>query len=258
MHIAKASTRPQISIRGLHKSFGNNVVLKGIDFEVFPGQVIVIIGPSGSGKSTFLRCCNGLELPEKGDITLCGKSLISDGKPLPEKQLTELRKDVGMVFQSFNLFPHLSVLENLCVAPVMLHRLERSVAHRQAMQLLKKVGLESKAHAMPGNLSGGQKQRVAISRALAMSPSVMLFDEPTSALDPELVGEVLQVMKMLASEGMTMMVVTHEMGFAREVADVVVVMDGGGIVEAGPPEQIFNQPKNERTRQFLNAVLTRQ
>ncbi|HIB5029102.1 TPA: amino acid ABC transporter ATP-binding protein, partial [Klebsiella pneumoniae] len=178
--------------------------------------------------------------------------------PLPEKQLNALRQDVGMVFQSFNLFPHLSVLENLCVAPVMLRGLDKTTARQQALSLLEKVGLSSKADAMPGSLSGGQKQRVAISRALAMSPSVMLFDEPTSALDPELVGEVLQVMKMLASEGMTMMVVTHEMGFAREVADVVVVMDGGGIVEAGTPDQIFTNPQNERTRQFLNAVLTRQ
>ncbi|MEN3751810.1 amino acid ABC transporter ATP-binding protein [Mangrovibacter sp. SLW1] len=253
-----ANPQPQISIRNLHKRFGDNVVLNGIDFDVFSGQVIVIIGPSGSGKSTFLRCCNGLELPERGDITLCGTPLITNGKPLPEKQLNELRKEVGMVFQSFNLFPHLSVLENLCVAPVMLRKIDKATAQQQAMKLLEKVGLTAKAQAMPGNLSGGQKQRVAISRALAMSPSVMLFDEPTSALDPELVGEVLQVMKMLASEGMTMMVVTHEMGFAREVADVVVVMDGGGIVEAGPPEQVFGAPQNERTRQFLNAVLTRQ
>nr|WP_113865190.1 amino acid ABC transporter ATP-binding protein [Brenneria salicis]NMN91723.1 amino acid ABC transporter ATP-binding protein (PAAT family) [Brenneria salicis ATCC 15712 = DSM 30166]RBP65781.1 amino acid ABC transporter ATP-binding protein (PAAT family) [Brenneria salicis ATCC 15712 = DSM 30166]RLM31821.1 ABC transporter ATP-binding protein [Brenneria salicis ATCC 15712 = DSM 30166] len=254
----KASLQPQISVRDLHKRYGDNVVLNGIDFNVFSGQVIVIIGPSGSGKSTFLRCCNGLELPERGDIMLCGIPLISNGKPLPEKQLNELRKEVGMVFQSFNLFPHLSVLENLCVAPVMLRKIDKAKAQQQAMSLLEKVGLAAKAQAMPGNLSGGQKQRVAISRALAMSPSVMLFDEPTSALDPELVGEVLQVMKMLASEGMTMMVVTHEMGFAREVADVVVVMDGGGIVEAGPPEQIFGAPQSERTRQFLNAVLTRQ
>ena len=252
------SQQAQISIRGLHKRYGDNVVLNGIDFDVLHGQVIVIIGPSGSGKSTFLRCCNGLELPEQGDITLCGKALIRQGKPLPEKQLNALRQDVGMVFQSFNLFPHLSVLENLCVAPVMLRGLDKTTARQQALSLLEKVGLSSKADAMPGSLSGGQKQRVAISRALAMSPSVMLFDEPTSALDPELVGEVLQVMKMLASEGMTMMVVTHEMGFAREVADVVVVMDGGGIVEAGTPDQIFTNPQNERTRQFLNAVLTRQ
>lgn len=258
MSHSDGNSLPIISIRNLHKSFGSNKVLNGIDFDVLPGQVIVVIGPSGSGKSTFLRCCNGLELPERGDITLCGKSLICDGKPLPEKQLNALRKEVGMVFQSFNLFPHLSVLENLCVAPVMLRKIDKASAQRNALSLLEKVGLGAKAHAMPGNLSGGQKQRVAISRALAMSPSVMLFDEPTSALDPELVGEVLQVMKMLAQEGMTMMVVTHEMGFAREVADVVVVMDGGGIVEAGPPQQIFSAPQSERTRQFLNAVLTRQ
>lgn len=258
MTTSDSRQQAQISIRGLHKRYGDNVVLNGIDFDVLPGQVIVIIGPSGSGKSTFLRCCNGLEMPEQGDITLCGKALIQQGKPLPEKQLNALRQDVGMVFQSFNLFPHLSVLENLCVAPVMLRGLDKNTARRQALSLLEKVGLSSKAEAMPGSLSGGQKQRVAISRALAMSPSVMLFDEPTSALDPELVGEVLQVMKMLASEGMTMMVVTHEMGFAREVADVVVVMDGGGIVESGTPEQIFTDPQSERTRQFLNAVLTRQ
>ncbi|MEH0834170.1 amino acid ABC transporter ATP-binding protein [Pectobacterium cacticida] len=258
MLATEATTSPQISIRGLKKSYGDHVVLDGIDFDVMPGQVIVIIGPSGSGKSTFLRCCNGLELPESGDITLCGRPLISKGKPLPEKQLNELRKDVGMVFQSFNLFPHLSVLDNLCVAPVMLRNKDKATARRHALALLEKVGLAMKADAMPGNLSGGQKQRVAISRALAMSPSVMLFDEPTSALDPELVGEVLNVMKMLAREGMTMMVVTHEMGFAREMADVVVVMDGGGIVESGPPEHIFNTPQHERTQKFLNAVLTRQ
>ncbi|KAA8996744.1 amino acid ABC transporter ATP-binding protein [Affinibrenneria salicis] len=245
-----------IAIRQLGKRFGDHRVLQGIDFDVFPGQVVVVIGPSGSGKSTFLRCCNGLEHPEEGDVTLCGRQLISQGRMLAEPQLNELRKEVGMVFQSFNLFPHLSVLENICVAPLMLRKTSKAAMRQQAMRLLEKVGLSAKANAMPGSLSGGQKQRVAIARALAMTPSVMLFDEPTSALDPELVGEVLQVMKLLAQEGMTMIVVTHEMGFAREVADVVVVMDGGGIVEAGPPQQIFGAPQNERTRRFLQAVLS--
>ncbi|TCV96718.1 amino acid ABC transporter ATP-binding protein [Biostraticola tofi] len=247
---------PVITIRNLGKSFGAHTVLKGIDFDVFPGQVVVIIGPSGSGKSTFLRCCNGLEHPEQGDVTLCGRPLISGGKMLAEPALNALRKEVGMVFQSFNLFPHLSVLENICVAPVMLRKMSKTAVREQAMQLLEKVGLSTKAQAMPGSLSGGQKQRVAIARALAMSPTVMLFDEPTSALDPELVGEVLQVMKLLAQEGMTMIVVTHEMGFAREVADLVVVMDGGGIIESGTPDHIFGSPENERTQRFLQSVLS--
>ncbi|NPD02558.1 amino acid ABC transporter ATP-binding protein [Brenneria sp. hezel4-2-4] len=245
-----------ITIRRLGKRFGDNTVLRGIDFDVFPGEVVVIIGPSGSGKSTFLRCCNGLEHPEEGDVTLCGRPLISGGKMLAEPQLNQLRKEVGMVFQSFNLFPHLSVLENICVAPMMLRDMSKAAVRQQAMQLLEKVGLSAKAQAMPGSLSGGQKQRVAIARALAMSPTVMLFDEPTSALDPELVGEVLQVMKLLAQEGMTMIVVTHEMGFAREVADRVVVMDGGGIIESGTPAQIFGAPRGERTQRFLQSVLS--
>ncbi len=250
-------TSPLITIRNMGKRFGAHTVLQGIDFDVFPGQVVVIIGPSGSGKSTFLRCCNGLEHPEEGDVTLCGQRLISDGKILAEPQLNALRKDVGMVFQSFNLFPHLSVMENICVAPIMLRKVSKSAAQQQAMKLLEKVGLATRAQAMPNNLSGGQKQRVAIARALAMSPSVMLFDEPTSALDPERVGEVLQVMKLLAQEGMTMIVVTHEMGFAREVADQVVVMDDGGIIESGPPEQIFGAPRNPRTQRFLQSILSR-
>ena len=247
------SDRPLVELTHVEKHYGDLHVLKDINLTVKKGEVLVIVGPSGSGKSTMCRTINRLETIDSGDIRI-------DGKPLPQegKELASLRAEVGMVFQSFNLFPHLSVLENLCVAPVMLRGLDKTTARQQALSLLEKVGLSSKADAMPGSLSGGQKQRVAISRALAMSPSVMLFDEPTSALDPELVGEVLQVMKMLASEGMTMMVVTHEMGFAREVADVVVVMDGGGIVEAGTPDQIFTNPQNERTRQFLNAVLTRQ
>jgi polar amino acid transport system ATP-binding protein len=251
------SEAPIIKIRNLGKRYGDNVVLKGIDFDVAPKQVVVIIGPSGSGKSTFLRCCNGLEQAEEGDIEICGKQLVKQGHILPDAELNALRKNVGMVFQSFNLFPHLSVIENVCVAPRMLLKTSKADAHEQAMKLLGKVGLAHKADAMPSSLSGGQKQRVAIARALAMKPDVMLFDEPTSALDPELVGEVLQVMKLLAQDGMTMIVVTHEMGFAREVADVVVVMDGGGIIEAGSPDQIFGNPQQARTQSFLQSVLSR-
>ncbi|MDF3885345.1 amino acid ABC transporter ATP-binding protein [Cupriavidus basilensis] len=247
-----------IRIRNLGKSFGDHTVLKGIDFDVEPSQVVVVIGPSGSGKSTFLRCCNGLEQAESGTIEICGTRLLDQGQLIADPELNRLRTEVGMVFQSFNLFPHLSVLHNVTLGPRMLRGASRDDAERKAMALLEKVGLAHKAHAMPASLSGGQKQRVAIARALAMAPRVMLFDEPTSALDPELVGEVLQVMKVLAAEGMTMVVVTHEMGFAREVADVVVVMDGGGIIEAGPPSVIFSAPTQERTRGFLQAVLTRQ
>ena len=254
-----ASTNaPMVQIRGLRKAYGDHVVLNGIDFDVQPQQVVVVIGPSGSGKSTFLRCCNGLEQPQGGQIDICGRTLVKDGAMLPDKELNALREDVGMVFQSFNLFPHLSVLDNVTLGPRKLRNMSRQDADALARDLLQKVGLAHKADAMPASLSGGQKQRVAIARALAMQPKVMLFDEPTSALDPELVGEVLQVMKLLAAEGMTMMVVTHEMGFAREVADVVVVMDGGGIIEAGSPDTIFTNPTKERTRNFLQAVLTRQ
>jgi polar amino acid transport system ATP-binding protein len=252
-----AGAAPILRIRGLRKSFGEHVVLAGIDFDVQPSQVVVVIGPSGSGKSTFLRCCNGLEQPEGGRVEICGRTLVDDGRMLGEAELNALRQEVGMVFQSFNLFPHLSVLENVTLGPRKLRGLSRADAETRARALLEKVGLGHKADAMPASLSGGQKQRVAIARALAMEPRVMLFDEPTSALDPELVGEVLQVMKLLAGEGMTMMVVTHEMGFAREVADEVVVMDAGGIVEAGPPDTIFRNPAQERTRAFLQAVLTR-
>jgi polar amino acid transport system ATP-binding protein len=248
---------PMVRIRGLRKSFGCHVVLKGIDFDVQPSQVVVVIGPSGSGKSTFWRCCNGLEQPEGGSVEICGRTLVQDGRMLADQELDALREEVGMVFQSFNLFPHLSVLHNIALGPRKLRGLSRAQADAEARVLLDKVGLAHKADAMPASLSGGQKQRVAIARALAMKPKVMLFDEPTSALDPELVGEVLQVMKMLASEGMTMMVVTHEMDFAREVGDVVVVMDDGGIIEAGPPASIFTNPSQDRTRSFLQAVLTR-
>ncbi|MEK7344872.1 MAG: amino acid ABC transporter ATP-binding protein [Pseudomonadota bacterium] len=253
----KESAEPIISIRGLHKAFGEHVVLNGIDFDVFPSQVVVVIGPSGSGKSTFLRCCNGLEQAQDGTIDICGRTLVHKGRMLPDADLNALREEVGMVFQSFNLFPHLSVRDNVTLGPRKLRGLSRSRADAEADVLLQKVGLSHKAEAMPASLSGGQKQRVAIARALAMKPRVMLFDEPTSALDPELVGEVLQVMKLLASEGMTMMVVTHEMSFAKEVADVVAVMDGGGIIESGSPDVIFSQPTQARTREFLQAVLSR-
>ncbi|AJZ64178.1 ABC transporter family protein [Paraburkholderia fungorum] len=249
--------QPIVSIRGLTKSFGSHTVLNGIDFDIQPQQVVVVIGPSGSGKSTFLRCCNGLEQAEGGTIDICGHRLVDHGTMLKERSLNALRTEVGMVFQSFNLFPHLSVLHNITVGPRMLRGASKAEAEATATALLEKVGLAHKAHVMPASLSGGQKQRVAIARALAMQPRVMLFDEPTSALDPELVGEVLQVMKLLASEGMTMVVVTHEMGFAKEVADVMVVMDGGVIVEAGPPAGIFSAPSQPRTRAFLQAVLSR-
>ncbi|RKP46437.1 amino acid ABC transporter ATP-binding protein [Trinickia fusca] len=253
----KNTSEPIVQIRGLTKSFGNHVVLDGIDFDIEPKQVVVVIGPSGSGKSTFLRCCNGLEQPDGGTIDICGHRLCDHGTLLDDRALNTLRAEVGMVFQSFNLFPHLSVLHNITVGPRMLRGMSKEEAEAAALSLLQKVGLAHKAHVMPASLSGGQKQRVAIARALAMQPRVMLFDEPTSALDPELVGEVLQVMKVLAEEGMTMVVVTHEMGFAKEVADVVVVMDGGKIVEAGPPSEIFSAPSQPRTRSFLQAVLSR-
>jgi polar amino acid transport system ATP-binding protein len=246
-----------IELRQLAKSFSGQRILHDIDLQVHASQVVVIIGPSGSGKSTLLRCCNGLEVAEQGSVRICGQDLLSDGRMIADAALNALRTQVGMVFQSFNLFPHLSVLENVTVGPRKIRGMTREQAEQLAHQLLAKVGLAAKVNAMPATLSGGQKQRVAIARALAMQPQVMLFDEPTSALDPELVGEVLQVMKALANEGMTMIVVTHEMGFAREVADVVVVMDQGRIIETGKPEQIFVNPVQERTRNFLQAVLTR-
>lgn len=244
-----------IRISNLQKAYGDHVVLNGIDLHVNKSEVVVVIGPSGSGKSTLLRCCNGLETPQGGSIEICGQELVKDGVMIKEEGLNALRKRVGMVFQSFNLFPHLTVLENIAIGPKILKKKAAKEAEQQALELLRKVGLDSKAQAMPASLSGGQKQRVAIARALAMEPEVILFDEPTSALDPELVGEVLQVMKMLAKEGMTMMVVTHEMGFARDMADKVIVMDGGGIIEEDHPDVIFNHPKEARTRAFLQAVL---
>jgi polar amino acid transport system ATP-binding protein len=254
---ASSAARPIISARGLKKSFGALEVLKGIDFDVLPSQVSVVIGPSGSGKSTLLRCCNGLETADAGSLEICGRMLVDHGRMLPEHELNALRTRVGMVFQSFNLFPHLTVLGNVTIAPRKLRGLSAGEADAAARRLLDKVGLASKADAYPSTLSGGQKQRVAIARSLAMEPQVMLFDEPTSALDPELVGEVLLVMKNLAREGMTMMVVTHEMSFAREVGDVVSVMDHGVVLESGPPAQIFDAPLHARTREFLQAVVTR-
>jgi polar amino acid transport system ATP-binding protein len=246
-----------VEVRGLGKAFGAHRVLQGIDLTVAASQVVVIIGPSGSGKSTFLRCLNGLETAEQGTVRICGHPLVEDGRMIDEERINQVRTDVGMVFQAFNLFPHLTVLENITLAPRSLGRLSHRQADQEARAFLAKVGLAEKAEVYPGTLSGGQKQRVAIARALAMRPQVMMFDEATSALDPELVGEVLQVIKALAAEGMTMLIVTHEMGFAREVADIVVVMDQGGIVEQGPPAQIFTAPREARTRSFLQAVLER-
>lgn len=244
-----------VAVSRLAKSFGTNAVLRDVDLSIRRSEVVVVIGPSGSGKSTLLRCLNGLETAERGSVDVCGHALTRDGKMIDERGLNRLRRDVGMVFQSFNLFPHLTVLGNVMLAPRALTRVGATDAAREAQSLLRKVGLEHKAGEYPGTLSGGQKQRVAIARALAMHPQLMLFDEPTSALDPELVGEVLQVMKALAADGMTMVIVTHEMGFARDVADTVVVMDQGRILESGPPSRIFAAPREARTREFLQAVL---
>ncbi len=239
-----------INVNNLHKYFGENEVLKGIDETINQGEVVVVIGPSGSGKSTFLRCLNLLEVPTDGEI-------IFEGNNITDKNtnINEIREKMGMVFQQFNLFPHKTVLENLTIAPINVKNKSKADAVNKANDLLKKVGLLDKADAYPASLSGGQKQRIAIARALAMEPDVMLFDEPTSALDPEMVGEVLNVMKDLAKEGMTMIVVTHEMGFAREVGDRIIFMDGGKIVEQGTPEEIFDNPKNARTQDFLSKVL---
>lgn len=239
-----------IKVCNLEKSFGDNHVLKGIDYEIKVGEKIVVIGPSGSGKSTFLRCLNLLEEPTGGEIYFEGQC-ITDKKCDVDK----VRQNMGMVFQHFNLFNNLTIKKNITLAPVKLKKMSKEEADAKAMELLKKVGLEDKADAYPSQLSGGQKQRVAIVRALAMNPDVMLFDEPTSALDPEMVGEVLSVMEDLAKQGMTMVVVTHEMGFARKVADKVLFMDGGYIVEEAPPEELFTNPKDPRLQQFLKAVL---
>ncbi|ADG87058.1 amino acid ABC transporter ATP-binding protein [Thermobispora bispora] len=239
-----------VEIRNVHKSFGDLEVLRGIDFSVESGQVVCIIGPSGSGKSTLLRCVNLLEQPTSGQVFVDGIELTD-----PDVDIDAARRRIGMVFQQFNLFPHLTVMRNITIAQERVLKRSRAEAERIATENLKKVGLLEKAKAYPAQLSGGQQQRVAIARALAMNPSLMLFDEPTSALDPELVGEVLSVMRQLAQDGMTMLVVTHEMSFAREVADRVVFMDHGVIVEDGPPEQVIGNPKHERTREFLRRVL---
>ncbi len=237
-----------IEIKGLKKSFGELEVLKGIDETIKDNEVVCVIGPSGSGKSTFLRCLNMLEEPTAGEI-------IVDGELVTHKNINEIRKEMGMVFQSFNLFPHMSVLDNITVAPIKVCGRNKHEAEETAMALLKRVGLADKADSFPSALSGGQKQRVAIARALAMNPKIMLFDEPTSALDPEMVGEVLDVMKSLTHGGMTLIVVTHEMGFAKEVADRVIFMDGGYVVEQGTPAEIFGAPKQARTQEFLSKVL---
>ncbi|KPN97870.1 amino acid ABC transporter ATP-binding protein [Lysinibacillus sp. ZYM-1] len=239
-----------IKIENLHKYFGKLEVLKGIDYEIQEKQVVCVIGPSGSGKSTFLRCINMLEEVTDGAIYIENVK-IND----PKTNINAIRAEVGMVFQQFNLFPHMNVIDNVTMAPMQIRKMSRSEAEALGHELLKKVGLDSKAYNYPEQLSGGQQQRVAIARALAMKPKAILFDEPTSALDPEMVKEVLDVMKNLAAEGMTMIVVTHEMGFAREVGDRVVFMDGGYIVEEGLPEELFGNPQNERTKAFLGKVL---
>ena len=239
-----------IDVQQLHKSFGDNEVLKGIDFHVDDGQVVCVIGPSGSGKSTLLRCVNRLEVPTKGRVLVEGVDITD-----PETDLNEVRSRIGMVFQSFNLFPHLTVTANLTLAQRRVKKRGKAEAERKARENLARVGLEDKADAYPAHLSGGQQQRVAIARALSMDPDLMLFDEPTSALDPELVGDVLAVMKSLAAEGMTMMVVTHEMGFAREVGDKLVFMDEGVIMEEGDPAEVLSDPQHARTQEFLSKVL---
>ncbi|MFC0864121.1 amino acid ABC transporter ATP-binding protein [Sphaerimonospora cavernae] len=239
-----------VEIKDLHKSFGSLEVLKGIDFAVETGQVVCVIGPSGSGKSTLLRCVNLLEQPTSGKVVVEGIELTH-----PDVDIDAARRRLGMVFQQFNLFPHLTVVRNITIAQERVLKRKRAEAERIARENLEKVGLLEKADAYPAQLSGGQQQRVAIARALAMNPTLMLFDEPTSALDPELVGDVLGVMRQLAEDGMTMLVVTHEMAFAREVADRVVFMDQGVIVEEGPPQQVIGDPQHERTREFLRRVL---
>lgn len=239
-----------ITVNDLHKSFGKNEVLKGINCEIEEKEVVCVIGPSGSGKSTFLRCLNLLESITDGEVSFDGDNINH-----PKTDINKVRTEVGMVFQQFNLFPHKSVIENIMLAPQKVRGLSKSEAKDRASALLEKVGLADKANQYPSQLSGGQQQRVAIARALAMEPKLMLFDEPTSALDPELVGEVLEVMKQLAVDGMTMVVVTHEMGFAREVGDRVLFMDEGIVMEEGHPDQIFTAPNNERTKEFLNKIL---
>ncbi|MDQ0802212.1 polar amino acid transport system ATP-binding protein [Arthrobacter sp. SLBN-112] len=251
---------PMVLAEKVSKNFGANKVLRGISLEVGRGQVLCIVGPSGSGKSTFLRCINHLERVDGGRLSIDGELVgyRQKGGKLYELKLSEAafqRREIGMVFQRFNLFPHLTALENITLAPIRVKGLSKAKAIARANELLERVGLEDKGGAYPAHLSGGQQQRVAIARALAMDPKLMLFDEPTSALDPELVGEVLEVMKELAGSGMTMLVVTHEMGFAREVADTLVFMDEGVVVEAGPPRQVLTNPQHQRTKEFLSKVL---
>ena len=241
---------PLIQVKHLGKSFGSISVLSGIDLDIYKGDVVFVVGPSGSGKSTFLRCLNRLEEPTEGQILFEGVDIVD-----PKTNIDKHRQKMGMVFQQFNLFPHMTILKNLTLAPVKLQGRSQKEAEAEAMALLKRVGLEGRAHAYPSQLSGGQKQRIAIVRALCMKPDVMLFDEPTSALDPEMVGEVLNVMRDLAEEKMTMVVVTHEMGFAREVATRVLFMDGGRFQEENAPEEFFTNPKNERLKAFLSKVL---
>ena len=238
-----------IEIKKLYKSYGDNEVLKGIDQTVSEAEVLCIVGPSGSGKSTMLRCINLLEVPTSGEVYIDGELVMS-------QNINEIRTKMGMVFQNFNLFPHMTVLENVTCAPINVKGVSNADAEAKAMELLTRVGLDNKANAYPRSLSGGQQQRVAIARALAMDPEIMLFDEPTSALDPEMVGEVLDVMKDLAKEGLAMIVVTHEMGFAKEVADKVIFMDDGVIVEQGTPEEVLVNPSEERTKNFLSKVLS--
>ncbi|WP_329236076.1 amino acid ABC transporter ATP-binding protein [Actinoallomurus sp. NBC_01490] len=253
-------TTAMVRAAGVRKRFGHLEVLNGIDLDVAPGEVVVVLGPSGSGKSTFLRCINHLETIDGGSIHVDGELIgfRADGgrvRHLRKREITRQRREIGMVFQQFNLFPHLTVLQNIVEAPTGVRREPSARAREHALELLRRVGLEEKAGAYPRQLSGGQQQRVAIARALAMRPKLMLFDEPTSALDPELVGEVLTTMKSLADDGLTMIVVTHEIGFAREVADRVVFMDGGLIVESGPPSEVLENPANPRTKAFLSKVL---
>lgn len=253
-------TTPMISAQNVHKSFGQFEVLKGIDLEVQPGEVACLLGPSGSGKSTFLRCVNHLDKATAGRLYVDGELIGYREKngilyEISEKQAAQQRSDIGMVFQSFNLFPHRTVIENIIEAPMQVKKVPEDKARKRAMELLDEVGLAAKADNFPVQLSGGQQQRVAIARAVAMDPKLMLFDEPTSALDPELVGEVLRVMKDLAAQGMTMLVVTHEMGFAREVADKIFFMDGGVVLEAGTPAEVLENPQQPRTKEFLSSLL---
>ena len=244
-----SDSKYMIEVRNLHKSFGDNEILKGVNLNVNRSEVVVVIGPSGSGKSTLLRCVNYLEVPTSGSITIDGETIT------PKVDINTIRAEVGMVFQHFNLFPHMNVLRNITLAQERVRHKPKEEAEEMAMRLLKQVGLGDKAGSYPDQLSGGQQQRVAIARALAMKPKIMLFDEPTSALDPEMVNEVLDVMRQLAESGMTMMCVTHEMGFARQVADRVLFVDGGGILEQGTPEEIFSHPREHRTQDFLSKIL---